>query len=149
MDMGTVRQALDYDPATGVFLWRAVQRRPLVGKRAGWMHRNGYWSIRVGGKNYLAHRLAWLHHYGEWPTTSLDHINRDRTDNRIANLREASIAENQRNRVGIGYRMENGRWRARIGNAGKILHIGIFDTESEARAAYEQAKRDLHPEAGL
>lgn len=91
-----VRSRLHYDPATGLFVW-CKSRSHRVGKPAGWKKRDGYIYIRLDGRLWSAHRLAWLHHYGEHPRNTIDHINRDKTDNRIANLRDVSFLENMQN----------------------------------------------------
>lgn len=114
--------------------------------------RQGYVRACVDGVLYYAHRLAWLHHHGEWPAEQLDHINGDRQDNRIANLRLASQLENhqnrklQRNNVSghPGVYFEKGRWRARIKVQQKYRHLGTFDTFEEARAARIFAKEAMH-----
>jgi hypothetical protein len=85
-----VRELLDYDPKTGVFRWRSTTRKgEQAGSVAGSLQSDGIWRILVNGREYNAHRLAWLHVYGKWPPLVLNHINGDKADNRIANLREA------------------------------------------------------------
>src|SRR5690554_5526005 len=102
-----IRSRLDYDPETGVFTWRAkpivtrhdkMQNTRYAGKQAGKPDSHGYLQIMLDRQLILAHRLAWLHHYGEWPEGELDHINRNPLDNRISNLRPASRSQNTINR---------------------------------------------------
>lgn len=144
-----LRLLLDYDPSTGVFT-----HRRNIGKRCGNFAPDGRMRIFVAGRSYKAHRLAWLYVHGCWPTGCVDHINRNPADNRIANLRDVSKAENtqnvvaarQNNRVGLlGVRKAWRRFAARIKVAGREIHLGYFDTPEEAHAAYLEAKRDLHP----
>lgn len=88
----TVRALLDYSGDTGHFRWKET------GKPAGGLQDKGYRIIEIGGTPYYAHRLAWLYTHGVWPEADLDHINRNRDDNRIENLRDVSRSENNRNR---------------------------------------------------
>jgi hypothetical protein len=110
-----LKQRLNYDPDTGIFTWKtAFSNRIKVGQEAGHMKNNGYRSVNFRGKNYLTHRLAWFYYYGKMPEKDLDHINRNRMDNRITNLREASHKENNYNRIGKGYTFfkRDGTWKA-------------------------------------
>lgn len=88
-----LRRQLRYNPETGSFTRITVGTKPISLKP----NSNGYLRIRVNGVLYKAHRLAWLHFHGEWPTQNIDHLNGDRTDNRISNLRDVSHRENQNN----------------------------------------------------
>jgi hypothetical protein len=149
-----IREVMDYDPATGVFI-RKVKTGPRheVGERADKNLDNGYLRIGLDGRKLLAHRVAWLYVHGAWPKGFIDHINGDRSDNRIANLRAANHrinAENQvrahaTNRSGIlGVYKFRDHWRARITSRGKVYNLGEFDSQKEAFAAYVTAKRLLH-----
>lgn len=146
----TLREFLSYDAASGEFVWlKTVNRKARAGDKAGVIEKVGYRRIGFGGKLYLAHRLAWFYVNGTWPKL-LDHINGDKADNRIANLREATDVENQQNRhtpksnnsTGLmGVTRQNGRWKATI-YANKVRkHLGYFDTSSLAHAAYLVAKQ--------
>lgn len=93
-----LRKLLDYDPETGVFTFSEAHY--LRGKRAGCLRRvDGYRRIQVGGMLLTEHRLAWLHVYGHLPTKYIDHIDGNRANNAIANLREATNRQNQQNRT--------------------------------------------------
>jgi hypothetical protein len=88
-----VRRQVSYDPLTGRFARLTSGTKPISEKPNG----SGYLRIRINGVSYKAHRIAWLHHYGEWPANTIDHINGNRADNRIVNLRDVPHAENQLN----------------------------------------------------
>lgn len=146
-----------YNPETGAFTRRrAVGRhgRHMVGTVARTRTSHGYVVIRIDGKIHGAHRLAWLYAHGEWPTV-IDHINGDRADNRIANLRNVTQTENMQNlrsapanshsgMLGAHRSGRNRRWTSRIRIAGKSVKLGLFDTPEEAHAAYMAAKATHH-----
>ena len=143
-----LREQLNYDPETGVFTRRVrSSTRIRIGDVAGWSDKEGYVRIRVLNRVRAAHRLAWLHVHGVWPPNEIDHINGMRGDNRISNLREATHAENCRNRKKPrtgrcalkGVYMKGARFCAKIKMNGKQTHIGYYDTEEEAHAAYMAA----------
>ena len=150
-----LKEILDYNPETGVFVWKQkLNRRMVVGSKAGTVNSNGYVQIAIDGKKHLAHRLAWLYTYGCWPNKEIDHINRIKTDNRIANLRDVSRAENEWNSgkqvnntsgyPGVYWDKRRKKWHTRIKVYGKNVHLGLFDTLEAANAAYMAAKEKLH-----
>lgn len=139
-----VRELLDYDPLTGVFVWKVHKGggAPSNGDPAGSRMSSGQINLGIDGTRYLAHRIAWLHYYGVWPTKIIDHINGDNSDNRIANLREASHVVNGLNAkrkknattkyCGVDFHKRRQQWRSRLsGN-----HLGWFPNEEQAYAAY-------------
>ncbi|OJW82859.1 MAG: hypothetical protein BGO66_02960 [Alicycliphilus sp. 69-12] len=94
-----IGQLLSYDPTTGNLTWKESPRYGIpAGAVAGSKNARGYLQVMVAGQKHYAHRLAWLLHYGAWPARVIDHINRDKTDNRIDNLRDVSQAVNLQNR---------------------------------------------------
>lgn len=123
------------------------------GKEAGWLGNNGYRSLSVNDKKYLTHRVIWYLHYGTWPKT-IDHINQDRLDNRIENLRECTQSVNVHNkdapqpynktsgRRGVHRHSVNNKWIAQITCRGKLRHLGSFDSLDEAEQAYLAAKKE-------
>lgn len=146
-----VKAALTYNPETGKFYWLESSVRGRPKGVAGTSHSTGYEQIRLNGKSYLAHRLAWFYMYGTWPTYEVDHINGDRADNRIANLREVTHRQNAMNRIehrlgklpGAYKDRRWGRWQARIKIANTTRSLGTYDTAEEAHAAYLQAVKEL------
>lgn len=135
---------LSYDPTTGIFEWKETGRGRK--KRAGNINNTGYRRISVGRMSYLAHRLAWFITYGYWPKGLLDHVNGDRDDNRIANLRECNRAQNMANSCkrsdnssGFkGVSRDGDGWRAYI----NTRYLGHFSSIEEAHAAYCAAARE-------
>lgn len=151
-----LRKILDYDPLTGVFRWK-VRRGPIMaGVAAGTMRPNGDIRILVDGKGYYAHRLAWLYVHGRWPKEQVDHINRDRSDNSLGNLREAAHGQNRANSIknrnnksgykGVCYRPNLGLWVAQITHKKTVIYLGCFDSPQKAHVAYVGAASRLHGE---
>lgn len=158
-----LRELLHYDPATGCFTWRVDRMCGRYGKqfaaRAGQSAGNliaglrPRVQLRVEGKNYKAHRLAWLYAYGEWPAKELDHVDGDATNNRINNLRLATRRlnnqnhrrPNQNNRLQVqGVKKNWNRFVAQLCVDGKTRYVGSFATAAEAHQAYLSAKRQHH-----
>jgi len=155
-------ERLLYDPVTGIFTWKAVTdgrkhqdrlNRNFAGKPAGSLNINGYWRIRMDGTEWAAHRLAWLYVHGEWPPQFLDHIDGDRENNAISNLRCVGHADNSRN-IGMGIRNSTGvmgvylhkrsnNFKAKIVHHGKEVYLGMFPTIEEAAAARSKAAAKL------
>lgn len=150
-----LREVLHYDTEAGVFTWLVrTGRRVKVGDVAGTTNSHGYIQVSVDGALYTAHRLAFLWMTGERPRDMIDHVNGAKGDNRFANLRPATNAENQQNRrraqshnkLGLlGVCRRGKRFRAAIKVNGRHIHLGTFDTPEQAHAAYLAAKLRLHP----
>lgn len=143
-------ELLTYDPLTGEFRWKSTCG--IAGSRD-----TAYCQIRVDGGRYYAHRLAFLYMTGNFPNGLVDHINRNRRDNRWANLREASYSQNAVNTVthstrsspkGVR-RTKYGRFQARIKVSGKNIYIGNFADPESASAAYRKASVDAFGEFTL
>lgn len=144
---------LRYDPTEGKFYWlHDVAKNVKKGDCAGCTESNGYISIRYKGKGYKAHRLAWVLSYGTWPTSLIDHINGQKNDNRLSNLREATPSQNGQNRkpnklnkTGLkGVSPHCGKFKADIEHNGKRWFLGLFDTAQEAANAYANAAQLFH-----
>lgn len=145
---------LSYDQETGIFRWLVSKPRARAGDVAGYAGGGGYLRVQVAGKSYALHRLAFLYVEGAMPNEEVDHINRDRHDNRFANLRKIAKAANLRNKgvyrnstSGLtGVYPRGNRYRALIQRDGRRVSLGTFDSIDEAKQAYADAKRVLHPE---
>jgi len=142
-----LRRLFYYDPETGLFSRLAGKRK--VGSLTG----NGYFCIKIGpagsNRRYMAHRLAWFYTYGKWPNHEVDHINGNRLDNRIANLREATRSQNEfaaKKGKGIRWEPKRKKWLARIGVNWKQINLGRYATREEALAAYKKAAKEAFGE---
>ena len=142
-----------YEPASGVLVWAASRGPVSAGSPASSVNSLGYGRVKIAGRSFLAHRLAWALHHGAWPRGQIDHINGDKLDNRICNLREATRAENQQNRSSctehkgvtlVSSGAMRGKWLARCAKEGRRHHIGYFSSQAAAVDAYKQAARRLH-----
>lgn len=139
-----------YDSDTGIFTRK-------TGTAAENTNGAGYVTLRINNKLWLAHRLAWMVVYNEDPgDRQIDHINRNRSDNRIANLRIVERQANNFNRgvrsdnrsgiKGVRLRSDTNRWAARIRKDGKFICLGCFDTKEQAQVAYDKAAVELFGE---
>lgn len=146
-----IRRLLDYDEKTGNFYWK-VRLSPArgPGEKAGCRLPNGYWAIKIKGRYYKAHRLAWLWVYGVLPK-GIDHRNGHKDDNRLDNLRVASQAQNSangpaRSKTGIRgvYKHKNGGYGVCLCKDYRSIYVGYFKNLSEAKAAAAVAARELH-----
>lgn len=148
-----LRQLFDYDPLIGVFMRRESQRKDRIGKPAGTPNSKGHIQIRVDGPLYMAHRLAWLYVYGEFPTLQLDHFDGDKSNNRIGNLRPSTNKQNGENRTmsrkntsghrGVSFDKQHGKFKAYICHEMTLRHIGLYETAEEAGAAAKAARDAL------
>lgn len=150
-----LKALVQYDESTGKFIRLASKRGDAAYKETGTLTNKGYVLLWVNGKLQKAHRMAWLYVYGVLPPNDVDHINGIKSDNRIDNLRLATRSENNQNRrfpnknnahcaIGVT-RNKIGKYVAAITIDRKAIHLGCFETVEAASAAYQKAKRDLHP----
>ena len=169
-----IRKVLSYDAGTGKFKWlvmplefspNAVQNKLWNARRSGKeaftsTNTKGYKKGSVLGVFVSAHRVAWALHYGKWPDGHIDHINGDRADNRIENLRDVLHHDNMRNmaipntntsgQVGVQWNKKDKRWHARIGHGETRRFLGSFIDKQDAIAARKQAEIEMgyHPNHG-
>lgn len=151
-----LREALDYDPETGIFIRRERTSNIIkVGGVAGWLDRNGHVRLGLDGRTYAAHRLAWLYVYGDWPSGVIDHKDGVRDNNRIGNLRDATSSVNQQNQraphkngstgfLGVTFHKKRNKFQAQIGTKHGHKYLGVYPTAELAHQAYLDAKRQLH-----
>ena len=145
---GLVREYLSYQPDTGKVIWKKRLARCIhEGLEAGTNVGDGYRRIQMRGLHLRTHRVVWFLNYGTWPKDQIDHINGDRQDNRIENLREASLRENQQNQLchrngkllGANYNKKGKVWMSEIRTDGVRRYLGQFPTKEEAHLAYMEA----------
>lgn len=133
--------------------WTAWNKKYAGLETMATVNQTGYCQVALFNKIYRAHRVAWLFHTGDWPTGVIDHINGIKTDNRIENLRDVSIAENCKN-AAIPKRNSSGvsgvfwcdyarSWKAYIGISGKRKHLGYFKNKEDAVSARKAAEVEV------
>jgi hypothetical protein len=150
-------EVLHYDRHTGSFTWSQDGRGRFKRAGAAAGRINPTWGRRcigIDGREYLAARLAWLYVHGRWPEHEIDHINGDRLDDRIENLRDVTRTVNQQNirraragtRSGVlgVFQNTSGIISSAVQVAGRSHYLGSFETAEQAHAAYVSAKRELH-----
>ncbi len=157
-----LRELLHYDPETGLFTRKIMGRGrgnyAPAGSPIGADDGVGYLRAYVAGRSHRLHRLAWMHYHGQeipegyW----IDHINSNKSDNRIRNLRLATVSENTYNKPmqsnnssgfkGVYWHSPSGMWQAKIGKNRRSRHIGLFSTKEEAARAYDTAALQLFGE---
>lgn len=149
---------LQYEKEIGRFRWIARpfrNSRRRAGEFAGHISRYGYRLISQSGVAYQEHRLVWFVHHGYYPDLEIDHIDGDKLNNKICNLREVTRIVNQQNRhsaqsnnktklLGTSFHAKVGKYRAVIEVDGKHKHLGYFDTAEEAHSVYIETKRKFH-----
>lgn len=149
-----LREVLSYDPETGIFRRLFSSGGAIAGSMPGAVDSHGYRQIKIDRRLYLAHRLAWYYAHGEWPAMCIDHINGDKSDNRLCNLRHVTKAENCQNRriasrdsrTGfLGVSQTPYGYVAQIQHGTTMKNLGTHATPELAHAAYLEAKRIHHP----
>lgn len=144
-----VRSVLDYEPNTGRLFWSPhCYHVNLIGKEAGWVNpTQGYRYIGMLKRPILAHRVIWLYVYGKLPKREIDHINCEKDDNRLCNLRKVTRSQNQWNAPltirntsgykGVCWATREGLFRANIRLGNKQVSLGYFKESEDAARAYD------------
>ena len=151
-----LKELLDYNKDTGIFTWKQrTSNRIKVGNIAGNLHSCGYIELKVKNNRVLAHRLAWLYEHGELPIL-IDHINGDKKDNRICNLRQASYSENAYNskiRIDnksgvrcVSWNKTHNKWEVRIKLDGKLKNFGNYEDLDLAKKVADKIRNLEHKE---
>lgn len=171
---GRILDFIDYDMETGIIKWKPrstgrswhdqVWNLVNAGKPIGFHDKDGYLCMNLKGsgksRGFKVHRVIWFIHYGEWPDGEIDHINHDKADNRICNLRTSNRSGNQRNLplrkssasgfTGVSWHTPAGKWRARLMVNRKEVHLGLFSDPEKANEAVVAARlaNDYHENHG-
>ena len=158
LSQSRLQELLCYDEHTGLFTWRIHAGNRLANSAAGSLCKRGYLDVSVDGKSYRAHRLAWLYVHGNFPVGVIDHINGNRSDNRITNLRDVTNTRNllsfrktnHNNSSGfIGVNKNHNGWRAEIKVNYKNINLGTYPTKEEASIAYSAVKLFLEKKSWI
>jgi hypothetical protein len=153
MKESKIQKYLRYEPTTGDLWWTEEAPVKVANKKANAKDPLGYICLKVNGRMFKGHRLAWLLVHGEFPKGHIDHINGNPSDNRIENLRDVSRSINMQNErkarthnlTGLlGVSPNGSGWRSEIRIAGKKKNLGTFSTSQQAHKAYVSAKRQYH-----
>lgn len=148
-----LHQVFDY--VDGHLIWKMkVGPRVKVGEKCGHLRKDGYVQIIFQRKVYSAHRLIWFYVYGVWPKEEVDHIDGNKSNNKIENLRDVTKSQNQQNRKktksntsgwkGVFLDVRNNKWYGKITVNKKKQYLGYFATAHEAHLAYCEAAKKLH-----
>jgi len=156
MNKEQLQELFKYDDG---LIWIKVSKYNTrhLGKFAGSLQKNGYYRVRINGVIYQLHRMVWIYHNGDISNgMMIDHIDGDKSNNRIENLRLATNSQNQYNRKicskntsgvkGVHWRNDTNKWTARFENMGKKINLGCFIVLEEAEAAIIAARNNLHGE---
>ena len=156
-----LKELLDYDSCAGIFTRKVSGNGVNIGDIAGRTCNTGYIAFKVNGKEYLAHRLAWLYVHSVWPKNKIDHKDRNKTNNRIDNLRDVSDVESSQNLplkvnntsgiVGVHWIKALNKWCARITVNKHVLELGVHAGKFEAACVRKSAERryGFHPNHGV
>lgn len=153
--MSKLKNEINYDPITGLFEWARLGKGRRKNK-VGSLEPDGYVRLRINGVNYPAHRVAWYLTHGEWPDKEIDHIDGNRSNNAIINLRLATRSQNCQNRVanhnstskykGVSWDSSRNKWIVSIYVDGHTKHLGRYTSEEKAREKFIEASKALHAE---
>lgn len=149
MNQESLKKLLHYDPETGIFTRKTTKRV------AGCLTPTGYVYVGIFNKQVFAHRLAWLYMYGVLPPDKVDHINRNRSDNRISNLRLCNNSENLQNSKvrtdntsgfrGVSWEKNRKKWQVYVYVNQRGKFFGYFDDLHEANLVAIKVRKEMHP----
>lgn len=152
--MEVAREYLSYDSETGEISWLKQGSGVMRGMIAGTVTNRGYRRIKLEGRQFLAHRLAWALYFNEQPSSFIDHINGLRDDNRIINLRVVTRSQNNTNSAirkdsktgvkGVRFMKRENKYAAIIKVNGRSEYIGYFDLLHDAAIAYANRAKEIH-----
>ena len=161
LDQDSLKEILHYEPDTGLLTAKTNRRKISIGQAVGTKTPDGYIQVGIQYELYLAHRLIWLYMTGDWPADHIDHINHIRDDNRWANIRSVTQAENNKNLAlrsdnssgvsGIYWAKAANRWIVNMWVNGKNKNLGSFKCKFEALCCRQSAANELgyHANHGL
>jgi hypothetical protein len=137
----------------GHLIYKRTIGRAVKGMTVGWVEGNGYRCTNVDGTRYRMHRIIYQMHHG-WCPEFIDHIDHDKQNNKIENLRPATQQQNARNKPlgrkntsgfkGVCWDKCNNKFKADIRINGKSKHLGYFDDPKEAAESYKEASKRYH-----
>ena len=148
-----ISEMMSYDPGSGNLIWKVKRGSSKVGKIAGFEKSKGYIAVRVLEVIYHAHRVAWALYHNESPPTDreIDHIDGDKSNNRIANLRLATSKQNKHNVgmiasntsgvKGVTYRKNRNKWQAQISVDERCVYLGSYESFDDAVRARKAAEK--------
>lgn len=154
--MWEIKDCVELNRETGELTWKLrVNNSVKVGQAIGTRHNKGYKFFRLNKTFYFNHRVVWYLAYGGWPQGEIDHINGDKSDNRLENLRDVTHRQNMWNKgpqestskyKGVHWHTANKKWRATLWNGSSKIHLGMFECEKEAAFAYDLAAKEVFGE---
>jgi len=152
-----LKEILDYNENTGIFIWKNPNPRSHYksGTKAGGIKPDGYMHVTINKQSYIGHHLAWFYVYGEWPS-KIDHIDGNRSNNAISNLRLTTAYQNSWNMKitkrntsgikGISWYKATKKWSVEIMAQGKKIFLGRFEDLEFAELIVNEARAKYHGE---